>query len=134
MQVMVQELKLILPFKDSTDIGDIILIVAKEPEILQYAMVTGIERDTGRRDEWWHVEFSFLSIPLQQATWTLRTEQMTGQEIFTMGGEERFVQAIKFGEKPVSSPEDIKNLIKEKNATKKPSSKVKNIGGLRRVK
>ena len=134
MQVMVEEFKLILPFKDTTTIGDIILIIAKEPEILQYAMVTDIERDTGRKDEWWHVSFSFLSIPLQEATWTLRTEQMTGQEIFTMGGEERFVKAIEFGKKVVSTPEDIKKLIKEKNAKKKPSSTEKSFGGLRRVK
>jgi hypothetical protein len=29
---------------------------------------------------------------------------MTGKEIFTMGGEERFVKAVDFGEQPASSP------------------------------
>lgn len=134
MQLMVKELKIILPFKDTTDLGDIILIAAKQPEILQYAMVTGIERDNGRRDEWWHVTFSFLTIPLQEATWTLRTAQMTGQEIFTMGGEERFVQAIEFSVKSKISAEDIQSLLQTKTEQKKSSPKAQNIGGLRRVK
>lgn len=110
MQKIVDELKELISFKDTTEVGDIILIAAKEPQMLIYAHISEIERDTSRRDEWWHVHMEMLSIPLQSITWTLRTEQMTGQEIFTMGGEERFVKAIKFtapGEKkaPESAPE-----------------------------
>ena len=97
MQKIVDELKKILPFKNTTGIGDIIVIAAKEPQMLIYAHVDDIERDTSRKDEWWHVHMSMLSIPLQKVTWTLRTEQISGQEIFTMGGEERFIQAIEFG-------------------------------------
>jgi hypothetical protein len=37
-----------------------------------------------------------LAIPLQTVVWTLRTPQFTGQEIFTMGGEGRFIQALRF--------------------------------------
>ena len=96
---IVEELKQLIPFKETTDIGDIILIVAKEPQLLSYAHVNDIERDTSRKDEWWHINFTMLSIPLQKMTWTLRTDQMTGQEIFTMGGEERFVKAVDFSEK-----------------------------------
>jgi len=98
MQKIVEELKQLIPFKDTTDIGDIILIVAKEPQMLAYARVDDIERDAGRRDEWWHIHLTILAIPLQKLTWTLRTAQMTGQEIFTMGGEERFVKAVTFSE------------------------------------
>ncbi len=29
--------------------------------------------------------------------WTLRTPQFTGMEVFTMGGEERFVKAVDLG-------------------------------------
>ena len=87
MQKLVEELKQLVTFKETTDIGDIVLIAAKEPQMLLYALVTDIERDTGRRDEWWHVHLSVLSIPVQQMTWTLRTQQLTGQEIFTMGSE-----------------------------------------------
>lgn len=98
MQKIVEELKQLIPFKDTTDRGDIILIVAQEPQLLVYAHVDDIERDTSRRDEWWHIHLTMLSIPMQKLTWTLRTDQMTGKEIFTMGGEERFVKAVEFRE------------------------------------
>jgi hypothetical protein len=68
-------------------------------------MVTGIERDNSRKDEWWHVHMQILTVPPQPLTWTLRKEQFTGQEVFTMGGEERFLQAVRFdvpSEKPKS--------------------------------
>jgi hypothetical protein len=94
MQKLVNELQQIVNFKDTTDIGDIVLIAAKEPQMLLYALVTDIERDTSRKDEWWQVHLSVLSLPIQNMTWTLRTSQMTGVEIFTMGGEERFVKAV----------------------------------------
>jgi hypothetical protein len=105
MQKIVDELKSLITFKNTTDIGDIILVVAKEPQMLIYAYVNDIERDTSRKDEWWHVSFTMLTLPLQKTTWTLRTAQMTGKDIFTMGGEERFIQAINFG--PKNKPEGI---------------------------
>lgn len=98
MQKIVDELKQLISFKDTTSAGDIVLIAAKEPRMLFYAYVNKIERDSTRRDEWWHVHFTLLSVPLQKMTWTLRTEQFNGQEIFTMGGEERFVKAVNFDE------------------------------------
>lgn len=120
MQKIVDELKKILPFKNATDIGDTIIIASKEPQMLLYAHVDNIERDTSRKDEWWHVQLSVMSIPIQKMTWTLRTEQLSGQEIFTMGGEERFIQAIDFN----------------KTAGKKPTQakKEKKISQLKRVK
>lgn len=121
MQKLVDELKKILPFKNTTDIGDIIVIAAKEPQMLIYAHIDDIERDKSRKDEWWHVHMSMLSIPLQKVTWTLRTEQISGQEIFTMGGEERFIQAIEFASAP------------EAEVSAKVTKK-KNISPLKRVK
>jgi len=94
MEKLVKELQQIVPFKERTDIGDIVLIVAKEPQMLVYALVTDITRDSTRKDEWWHLALTFLTVPPQEVTWTLRTAQMTGMEIFTMGGEERFVKAV----------------------------------------
>ena len=121
MHTLVTELKKILPFKDTTDIGDIVLIVAKEPQMLTYALITDIERDPSRKDEWWHVHFSVLAIPIQKMTWTLRTPQMTGMEVFTMGGEERFFKAVEMGGAFLSSaPEPLKLKKKE--------------GGLKRIK
>lgn len=96
MKKIVEELRQLVSLKTTTSVSDIVLIAAKEPRMLFYAHVDNIIRDDSRRDEWWHVEMTILSVPLQQITWTLRTEQMTGQEIFTMGGEERFLQAVAF--------------------------------------
>jgi hypothetical protein len=106
MKKLIEELRKLVKFKATTTVGDIILIAAKEPRMLFYAHVDSIIRDDSRRDEWWHVEMTILSVPLQQITWTLRTEQMTGQEIFTMGGEERFVQAVEFEAKRESPKPD----------------------------
>lgn len=116
MQKIVEELKGIIPFKSTTDVGDVVLIAAKEPQMLMYAHVSDIERDSSRRDEWWHVKMEILSIPLQKITWTLRTEQMTGKEIFTMGGEDRFLAAVEFSSDSTSSQaSSTKQTKKDKN-------------------
>ena len=94
MEKLIEQLQQIVPFKDTTDIGDLVLIAAMKPQMLVYALVTDITRDTTRKDEWWHLGLTFLTVPPQEVAWTLRTEQMTGMEIFTMGGEERFVKAV----------------------------------------
>ncbi len=106
MEKFVNDLKKLISFKDSTEPGDIVLIASKEPQMLVYAKVTDIQRDFSREDEWWQLHLSMLAIPLQNTVWTLRTPQMTGMEIFTMGGEERFVKAVDF---PIpSTPEEEK--------------------------
>ncbi len=94
MEKIIAELKQLVDFKDTTEIGDVVLIAAKEPQMFIYAYVIDIIKDTARKDEWWSLHLKMLSIPLQEMAWTLRTPQMTGQEIFTMGGEERFIKAI----------------------------------------
>ena len=91
---IVNDLKNIFVFKETTQVGDVVLVVA---ERIMYAMVTGIERDYAKKDEWWQVSLQLLTIPPQRIAWTLRTPQFTGQEIFTMGGEQRFIKAIDFG-------------------------------------
>lgn len=112
MKKIVDELKQLVSFKETTGIGDIVLIAAKQPQMLMYAYINEIERDQNRKDEWWHLHMTMLTIPLQKITWTLRTPQMTGQEIFTMGGEERFVKAVDLVGKSIlpleSSPESKK--------------------------
>jgi len=115
MEKLVAELQQIIPFKESTDIGDIVLIAAKEPQMLVYALVTDITRDTTRKDEWWHLSLTFLTVPPQDVTWTLRTAQMTGMEIFTMGGEERFVRAVNLTPEiaPVSAEPEPEEKPKE---------------------
>ena len=91
---IVNDLKTMFHFKETTQVGDIVLIVAEQ---IIYALVTGIERDYTRKEEWWQVSLQLLTIPPQKTDWTLRTPQFTGQEIFTMGGEPRFVKAIDVG-------------------------------------
>ncbi len=108
MEKLVEELQQLVSFKESTDIGDIVLIAAKEPQMLVYALVTDITRDRTRKDEWWHLGLTFLTVPPQDVTWTLRTAQMTGMEIFTMGGEKRFVKAVNFSPAIAPVPEDTR--------------------------
>lgn len=95
MEQFVAELKKVIPFKETTEPGDIVLIAAKKPQMLMYAVVGDILRDDSRKAEWWHVTLHLLGIPMQTVIWTLRTPQFTGKEIFTMGGEARFVQAVR---------------------------------------
>lgn len=106
MEQLVAELKKILPLQGTTVEGDIVVVAAKTPQMLVYARVGNIVRDQTRKAEWWHVTLHLLTIPLQTVTWTLRTPQFTGQEIFTMGGEGRFIQAVHFAASPAptSSP------------------------------
>ena len=112
MEKIVNDLKKIVPFKDTIDVGDIVLIAAKKPQMLVYAQVSDIVRDDMKRGDWYHVSMFFLSLPPRKITWILRTEQMTGHEIFTMDGEERFMKAVAFDTKktPVKNgnPQDKK--------------------------
>jgi len=94
MENFVEELKAAVAFKDHTEVGDIVLVAIDTPRSLLYARVKDFERDPTRRDEWWHVSLQLLTVPPQEVKWTLRREQFTGQEIFTMGGDKRFIKAV----------------------------------------
>ncbi|MDF1613412.1 hypothetical protein [Desulfurivibrio dismutans] len=98
---IIHDLRKIMPFKDTTQESDIVLIIADQ---LFYAVVTEIVRDDSRRDEWWHVTFQLLTIPPRQVIWTLREEQFTGREVFTMGGEKRYIKAISWRPKDTAAP------------------------------
>lgn len=123
MDKIVAELKKVLPLKPTTHVGDIVIIAAEDPQMLVYAMVCAIERDESRKEEWWHVTFKFLGVPLQTVTWTLRTPQFSGGEVFTMGGAGRFIQAVDLG---VHSEQE--------GSVKSPQSTVSKAKGLRIVK
>ena len=105
LEQIIEELKKVIPFKQSTEPGDLVLVLLENPQIAHYGKISAIERDFSKREEWWHVTFFLLTIPPQKVVWTLRSEQFTGREIFTMGGEKRFMQAIQLGE-PESPPEE----------------------------
>lgn len=124
LEMLVEELKAVIPFKETTEVGDIVLVASEQPQMLLYGLITSIERDPGKKDEWWHIGLSFLTVPLQNVVWTLRTAQMTGQEIFTMGGEKRFFKAVGIG---------AKNALKPMGKSKEPSKQsIKK--GLKRIK
>ncbi len=95
MEKLVAELKKLVTFKQEIDISDVVLIAAEDPQMLAFAVITDITRDSSRKDPWWHVSMQMLSVPLQSITWTLRMEQMCGLEIFTMGGDKRFMAPVR---------------------------------------
>ena len=104
MEKLAADLKKIMPFKDTTEPGDIVLIAAREPEMLVYALVGEILRDETRKDEWWHVNLHILTVPPQTVVWTLREPQFTGKEPFTMGGEGRFIKAVRLAAPAAPAP------------------------------
>ena len=121
MEQIVKDLKKMMPFKDTVDIGDIVLIAAKKQQMLVYALVTDIARDETKRDEWWKISMQILSLPPQKVMWILRTEQMSGLELFTMDGEQRFMKAV-----------DLEQNLPPLGSVKQKKDKTKS--GLRRVK
>jgi len=92
----VEELKKVIRFKDTIEKGDVVLVAGRNPQFFIYAYVNDITRDDSKKDEWWFVTLHFLSLPVQKTSWLLRIAQMTGMEIFTMDGAERFMKAIDF--------------------------------------
>jgi len=103
MEKLLEEIKTVVPFKTDTDIGDVVLVVGQNPQMVMYGIVTSIERDKHKKDEWWNIGLTFLTVPLQKVVWTLRKEQMTGREIFTMGGDKRFFQAVELDREAVKT-------------------------------
>ena len=106
MEKLVEELRKMVDFKETTEPGDIVLVAIDTPRSLVYARVRDITRDTSRRDEWWFLSLQLLTVPPQEVVWTLRSEQFTGQEIFSMGGDKRFIQAVDLDSGPSDSPVD----------------------------
>ncbi len=94
MEALVAELKSMFRFKDETLPGDLVVVAAKEPRLLVYALVGAIDRDQSRKAEWWHLTLHLLAVPIQSVVWTLREPQFTGKEIFTMGGNPHFIKAV----------------------------------------
>jgi len=101
MDRMIKELQKVVKFKETTSVGDVVLVVMETPLSCLYGLVRGFERDRTKKDEWWRISLNLLSLPPQEVSWTLRPPQFTGQEVFTMGGDKRFVKAVDLGPPPV---------------------------------
>ena len=119
MDSIVKDLKKLVPFKDTLEAGDIVLIAAKKPQMLVYGLVSDIIRDDTKREEWWQVHMHILSLPPRKVSWILRTPQMTGLEIFTMEGEERFMKAVDFGQKSSQAGPGKQQKTKEKSTLRR---------------
>lgn len=99
MEEMLEELQYQVPFKETTEAGDTVLMLRENDDgrvSMVYARVMGFDRDTSKRDEWWHVHFVFMEVPPLPRTIILQTPHFTGQEIFTMGGRKVFIKALNF--------------------------------------
>ncbi|MDD3618326.1 MAG: hypothetical protein RBR09_04875 [Desulfobulbaceae bacterium] len=123
LQKLVDELRKVVAFKETTVPGDVVLIAADNPRLLVYALVQAIEPDPGRKDRWWNVHMHLLTVPPRETVWTLREPQFTGREIFTMGGEERFLQAVRIGASSEGDREQAGR--KEASAAAKPFRRLK---------
>ena len=88
----IEEIKTKISLKSTLDINDIIVMIL--PDLMTFGVVTSIERDMMKKAEWWFVTFTTLSIPMKSITRILRTEQMTGQEVFTIDGKQHFFSAV----------------------------------------
>jgi hypothetical protein len=120
MKKLVEELKKIVRFKDTTEAGDHVLIASKNPREMIYAIVESIDRDPRRKDEWWLVRMRLLSLPPQNIVWTLREPQFAGKEIFTMQGVEHFMKAIVLDDGKENPPaEGSTSSAAKKNTGKK---------------
>lgn len=106
MENMLKELQKLVKFKDTTVVGDLVLVVMETPLSCLYALVRSFERDQKKQGEWWNISLCLLSLPPQEISWILRPEQFTGQEIFTMGGDKRFVKAVDLGPLPANEDDD----------------------------
>ena len=126
MDQIVKELRKVVKFKSITEIGDIVLVAVEKPQSVFYAVVRDISPDENAKDEWWNVGLTLLGVPPQKVVWTLRTPQFNGQEVFSMGGEGRFIQALDLSEDSPASDT-------EPGSGKKAAAK-KGRGGLRRIK
>ncbi len=85
-----KDIKKYISLKDTTYIGDIILVGT--PEGIYYATVRDIKPDI--KKNWYIVRFTLLVLPPVELSWTLRDPQMCG-EIFTINEEEHFMAAVK---------------------------------------
>jgi len=108
----INEIKLKIKLKTTLDINDVIIMIA--PDVLLFGVVTKIDIDMGKKIDWWHVTFTILSIPMQQMTVIMRTQQMTGQEIFTINGQYRFFSAVDIN---ITKEEPVEKVIKKPTLT-----------------
>jgi len=100
----VDEIKSKVLLKSTLEENDIVILII--PDMIIFGSVTKIERDMSKKIDWWHVSFTTLTVPMKKITLIMRTEQMTGQELFTIDGIYRFFCAVDI-------PEEVDEKLKE---------------------
>ena len=85
-------------------------------------MITSIEPDKSRKEAWWNVTMQILAVPPREVVWTLREPQFTGQEIFSFGGVEHFMKAVRFES---SSKTSVSTGVGDKEKTGTTKSKLR---------
>jgi len=119
----ITELKKNILIKNDTNEKD--LIIFAMPDMIIYGYVHEIVRDQAvKTGTWWHVTFTLLVVPLMTTTLIMRTEQMTGQETFTVNGEDRFFAALDT-DKLYQEKIPLKEKPKAKTVKKNPFKLVK---------
>lgn len=99
MENFVKNLTTRVPFKETTETGDVVVVVQEGERgdlAVNYARVVGFRPDLTKRDAWWQVDFVFLRMPPSLNTIILQPNHFTGQEIFTIGGRKVFIKALDF--------------------------------------
>jgi hypothetical protein len=123
---LVLEIPRYIPFKDTTEEGDVVFIlneVNPTQATGNYAQVVSFTRDASKRDEWWFVGLVFLTIPVVHYTFALQTPHFTGKEIFTMGGKKVFIKAVDTKSFLTKDHEDLNfKDSQDKDKPEKPSS------------
>jgi len=131
MEKVIEEIQFQVPLKDSTSTGDTVLFLREGEDgqiTISFARVMGFDPDQSKRDEWWHVRFVFLEIPLQARTIILQTPHFTGREVFTMGGRKVFIKAVNFEAFQEESDDECPGCCGQESA-KEPEPKAKNQPG-----
>ena len=82
-----------------------------------YIYIIEITRNISKNiGEWWNVRFY---IPPTSSTLILRTEQMTGQEIFTMGGRKMAMLPVDFSRVDEAVNDDGQEEVEQPSQKKK---------------
>ena len=110
--------------KTTLEEKDLVLILTelKEKDSIEtkigffHAYIIDITKNSSKRDEWWFVTFRALSdiIHLPEVTWILRTEQMTGQEEFTMQNKKKLFLPLDLSKKQKETKKTKLYVVKDK--------------------
>lgn len=104
----------------ATTIGDIVLVHFEDAPVF-FARIEDIKPD--HKPEWWQVHMLILMPPGEEIVWTLREQYING-EVFTMGGQERFLKKLHPPRGLADAPEPLKQEKEVQTDDAAPEGKV----------